>query len=64
MFNQGDSNPWSTAAEAISMPDPEPITITSNFSVTTPHYYKRRRGKANKLFNKFCDWKIFYASYG
>jgi hypothetical protein len=33
------------------MPDPEPITIMSNFSVTTPHKYKRRRGKANKLSN-------------
>jgi hypothetical protein len=58
--------PLSTAVEAIIIPEPDPITKTSNRSImkNLPNVEKARL--PNKLFNAaifFRVWKVFYPAF-
>ena len=57
-------NPWSTAVEATIIPEPEPITRTSNRSITKllDAIKKKKECQINFSIHTFAfpDWKIFY----
>jgi hypothetical protein len=56
--------PWSTAVEATIIPEPEPITRTSNRSITKLLDALKKKRMPNKPFNSRFrvpkGWKIFY----